>query len=188
MKTMIRIVLATAALTVMLAAGCKANTPQNQAAGGQPGNRPQGGMMQPTDGSVMGVITEVSATSVTIAQMPAGQMGRANGQNPDGTPPADGDRQKPEGTALPEGGRGGAMDTSDWEKSTWAIDGSTKIIVVQQDGTEKTLDVSDLKVGDSVSILANESSKTTAVTITVRTGMSGMPGGPGNRADATKAP
>ena len=169
----------------LLAAGCSQVAPSQGNRQNQAGAGPAGGS------GTMGIITEVSETSVTIALMPSGQMGqRPGGQQPQGTPPAEAG-QKPDGTPPPDGAKqqpNGSMppmnapDTANWEKKTYAIDDKTAI-TQGQGGESKALTAADLKTGDSVMVTERSGKAGTADSVTVMRGM-GRPGGqPGQSAD-----
>jgi hypothetical protein len=177
------------AILCVVAAGCgnTSNAQQNQNS-----NVPQG--MSGT----MGVITEVSANSITIAVMPQGQNGGFgdDSQRPSGSgrPNASGAPQDSQASGQPDGTPGAmpTFDTSSWEKKTFTIDSQTKITQGQTRGSSnsesKTLAASDLKAGDSVSIEARSGQDTVAGAITVTAGMWGGEPGQGGPQGSAPAP
>jgi len=178
MKSMKKLSLIAAILTALflLSAGCAATTtPKNSQ------NVP-GGALPSGTGGTQGIITEVSTTSITIAVIPAGTTPQGGDRNmPQGTAPQG---TAPQGTApqgaAPQGAQ--SFDTSSWQKMTFSIDGSTKIVQGQAPGASggakaSTLKASDLKVGGSVTITAQSGQADAADQITVMQGMGGIPGG-----------
>lgn len=162
----------TIAALIALPAGCgKANS--GSAASGQSAQASAG---------TMGVITQISGNSITIAMMP---NGGSNGNQPQASGAPQGGQgpggQNPGGQAGSPPGAMPAQDTSSWQKETFVIDSSTKIVQGRMPGSTSTqsssLTVSDLKTGESVSVTGRSgTSGNTADQITVMQGMGGMPG------------
>jgi hypothetical protein len=175
-----QIVLGSAVLAVLFSAGCKAapaaQSSQSNTGQGQAGQAP-GGM------GTQGIVTQIDGSAITIAVMPAGLGQQA------------GDRgQPPTGSASPGATAPaaiGAPDTSSWQKTTYTIDGKTKIAQGQMPGSDtaqaQALTAADLKTGDNVSITVRAGQSGVADQVTVMPGGLGRQGRPQGTAPAATA-
>jgi hypothetical protein len=179
-----------AALTLVAAlglAGCQSKSNANAQGNGSDGQ----GQFPQIQGT-MGIVTDISDSSITIAVMPQGQGfgGQGGNRAQGGTNRARGSGS-PQRTAPADNGQNGdaaarpTMDTSSWEKKTFTIDSSTKITQMSRgngsSGQSATLKASDITTGESVAIAERSGKTGTADTINVMgaMGRGGFDGGQG---------
>ena len=188
-------------LAAMLAfSGCANQNTQRQ--NGNPGGSQfpnANGAMFDSD-SIRGIVAETTGSSITIAQMPQGQMIAGGGRVPNGEDrqAEDGDtpRTRPRnGSDNPRGIQGSPdpdfdpsngpmnpIDTSSFPKITYIIDSKTTITRSPgpDDSAQKptAIGVEDIEEGEMVSITTDEKNETIAKTITVMSiTMGSMPQG-----------
>lgn len=172
MKTIKKSILLFCTIGVLILAGAGCGKANAQSGAGQSAQAPA------AQSGTMGVITDVSGSSIIVAVMPQGngapQQPQGSGQ-PQGTgQPPQGGQPGGSGTQQPQ------MDTSGWEKKTFKIDASTKI-VQGGSGGEAALKVSDLKSGENVAVTERSGASGTAGQIMVMQFGQGGPRGPGGQ-------
>lgn len=171
-----------AALLVFAFTACSPANP------GQHGQRADGG-------SIRGIVTAVSASSIEIAKMENGnRQGNPPPGAPSGTPGGSPNRQPPNNGQAPGGNpqAQSSPDTSKMEKATYTIDASTQIVKQEfEQGTGQSkatpnktaAGISDIQQGTMVTITLKAGSDKAAAKIVIMQGF-----GKGNTLKSSSSP